>query len=72
MNQNSPRANRDHVLEAMLARGFRLTKEDLPATDAARGAISLQLSSPTEEASVTISDAGRHRSVLINRVRESK
>jgi hypothetical protein len=70
MNQNSPRANRDYVLEAMLARGFKLTREDTPA-GAAAAAISLQLSSPTEEASVTISDAGRHRTVLINRVRGS-
>ena len=70
VNQNSPRANRDHVLEAMLARGFRLTREDAPAGGAA-SAISLQLSSPTEEASVTISDAGRLRTVLINRVRGS-
>lgn len=72
MNQNSPRANRDHVLEAMLARGFKLTREDAPTTATATAtAISLQLSSPTEEASVTISDTGRHRTVLINRVRGS-
>jgi hypothetical protein len=69
VNQNSPRANRDHVLEAMLARGFRMTKEDVPAAGQETGVIMVQLSSPTEEASVTISDAGRYRSVLINRVR---
>lgn len=71
VNQNSPRANRDHVLEALLARGFRLTREDAPP-GTERGAISMQLSSPAEEASVTIADAGRYRSVLVNRVREAK
>ena len=71
VNQNSPRANRDHVLEALLARGFRLTREDAPP-GTERGAISMQLSSQAEEASVTIADAGRYRSVLVNRVREAK
>ena len=72
VNQNSPRANRDHVLEAMLVRGFRLSKEDAPAAGPQSAVISVHLSSPTEEASVTISDAGRYRSVLINRVRSTQ
>jgi hypothetical protein len=71
LNQNSPLANRDHVLEAMLARGFRLSKDDSAPAGQPGGAISLQLASPTEEATVTIADTGRHRSVLINRVRNA-
>lgn len=72
VNLNSPRANRDHVLEALVARGFRLTKEDPSPAGPERGAISMQLSAPAEEVSVTIADAGRYRSVLVNRVREAR
>lgn len=72
VNRNSVGANRDHVVDALLQRGFRLTKEDAPRDAHEASSVSLQLSSPVEEATVTISNAGAHRGVVINRVREGK
>lgn len=71
VNQNSIRANRDHLLNAMQQRGFRLVREDTPPEGPER-ALALTLSSTTEEASVTIADAGGYRTVLINRLKESR
>jgi hypothetical protein len=71
MNQNSTAANRDHVVQAMQQRGFRIVREDAPQ-DARDASVMLVMNSPTEEAQVTISDAGKYRSVLINRVKETK
>ena len=71
MNQNSTAANREHVVQAMQQRGFRIVREDAPP-DARDSSVSLVLDSPTEEAQVTIADAGRYRSVLINRLRAIK
>lgn len=62
-------ANRDHLVRALGERGFRLVSES-----AAPGgeSMSLLFASGTEEAVVTITDAGRYRSVLINRTAEPK
>jgi hypothetical protein len=72
VNHNSVRANRDHVIDAMTERGFRLTKQEGALDDKDSSSLSLQLASPAEEAAVTISDAGAYRSVVINRIREAK
>jgi hypothetical protein len=71
MNQNSTGANRDHVVQAMQQRGFRIVREDSPP-DARDASVMLVMNSATEEAQVTISDAGMYRSVLINRVKETR
>ena len=71
VNLNSVQANKDHIVAALMERGFRPAKSD-PATESRDPrVVSLQLSSPAEEASVTISDDGARRSVTINRVRDS-
>lgn len=72
VNLNGLHANLDHVIEAMAERGFRLTKQVGEAEDKEASAVSIQLASPAEEASVTISDAGRYRSIVINRIRGPK
>lgn len=61
---------RDHIVHALQERGFRVAKEDAGWADG-RASMSLALASPTEEVMVTIVDAGRYRSVLINRTREA-
>lgn len=71
VNQISTRANRDHMLNAMQQRGFRLVREDAPPEGAERS-VALTLASDTEEASVAISDAGGYRTVLINRLKEPR
>ncbi len=70
-NQAGVRSNRDHVLRVLQQRGFRLVKEQ-PSRLQGREVVQLMLDSPAEEAMVTISDAGGHRSVLINRTSDSK
>lgn len=70
VNFNSLRANRDHVVAALMERGFRPSKSDTALDDRDPTLVSMHLSSPVEEASVTISDDGARRSVVINRVRE--
>jgi hypothetical protein len=71
VNENSVSVNRDHVLQAMAQRGFRLLREDAPRERQDRS-LSLVLSSPTEDAEVTIADAGRFRSLLINRTKDAR
>jgi len=71
VNQNSTSANRDHVVQAMQQRGFRVVREETPP-DARGRSVALLLSSPTEEAQVTVADAGKYRSVLINRMKDTK
>jgi len=65
VNQNSARANRDHIVASLHERGFRVAKEG-----GEPGAVSLVFASSTEEIAVTISDAGAYRAILINRVKE--
>lgn len=72
VNRNSVRANRDHLIDAMTERGFKLTSRPGTQDDNDATSLSLQLASPAEEASVTISDAGAYRSVVINRIRDGK
>lgn len=71
VNQNSTAVNRDHVVQAMQQRGFRVVRED-SSPDASNQSISMLLSSSSEEAQVIIANAGKYRSVLINRLKESK
>lgn len=70
-NTVGTRANRDHLVRALEERGFRLVSEAAGQAQG-RDSISLMFASRTEEAMVTITDAGRYRSVLINRTAEPK
>lgn len=70
-NGNSLAANRDHLVQALRERGFALVKEDARPVRG-RSSISLVLASGAEEAIVTIVDAGRHRSVVIQRAKEHR
>lgn len=70
-NANSLQVNRDHVLKGLQDRGFRLVREDAAAVQG-HASISLVLVSGSEEASVSIADAGRYRSVVIQRTKEPK
>jgi hypothetical protein len=70
-NAMGVRANRDHVVQAMQGRGFRVTQEQ-PLVRQGRESIYLTLASVVEDAMVTISDAGSYRAVLINRTSELK
>ena len=71
VNRHSVQANRDHVAEALRQRGFRLVDGDTP-TAHSPASVSLTFVSPTEEAALTISDAGPYRAVLIHRTKEVK
>ncbi len=69
-NRSSLQANRDHLVAAMGAAGFRVVKEDShPAGE--RPAMSVQLSGSGETVDLTISDAGAYRALVINRTREA-
>ncbi len=68
-NTVGTQANRDHLVRALAERGFRLVSE---AAAPGGASVSLMFASSTEEAMVTITDAGRYRSVLINRTTEPK
>ncbi|MBC7716161.1 MAG: hypothetical protein H7143_04435 [Pseudorhodobacter sp.] len=70
-NKASAKANRDHLVNALQERGFRLVKDD-ERTVEGRAAYALTLSSVDEEAMVTVTDAGAYRAVLINRTRDAK
>jgi len=70
-NKASAKANRDHLVNALQERGFRLVKDDERAVEG-RAAYALTLSSVDEEAMVTVTDAGAYRAVLINRTRDAK
>lgn len=70
-NGNSLQANRNHVLKGLQDRGFRLVREDAVPVQG-RESISLVLVSGSEEATVSIADAGRYRSVVIQRTKEPK
>ena len=61
LNRHSLQANREHLATALQQRGFRLIGGD---------ALSFSFASPAEQAEVTLSDAGSHRSVLIHRTKE--
>ncbi len=77
VNQYSAQANRDHVVAALQDSGLRVTQEGPLAGQDKLNAVNpaapltVTLSSATEEATLTISDAGRYRTVLIHRVREA-
>jgi hypothetical protein len=71
INQASVHANRDHIVATLQAKGFGLSKEGHEmAIDAEHS--SLTFASPTEEATVTISNAGPYRAVLIHRSVETR
>jgi hypothetical protein len=70
-NNSSVQTNRDHLVGALQSRGFKVIKQEAGQLEG-REETTLSLESATEQITATIVDAGRYRSVLINRVRESK
>ncbi len=72
LNRNSVQANREHIVAALQQRGFRLVDDGGVAAASGSHAVSLSFASPAEQAELTISDAGSHRSVLIHRTREAR
>jgi hypothetical protein len=67
-NRAGLQADRDALVDQLKARGFRVVRED--TLDAGgHPALALSLSSATEEASITVTDTGEYRSMLIQRNR---
>jgi hypothetical protein len=66
INRNSTGANRDHLVSALRERGFRIVQPG-GMEDRGGAAVLLVFASLSEEAAVTISDAGPYRAVVINR-----
>lgn len=60
--------NREEVLRQLRQHGLRVVRED-KASPQGRTTLTLWAEGPHEEATITLIDAGRYRSVLINRVR---
>jgi hypothetical protein len=71
VNRNSVQANHDHLVSGLRQRGFHITDAEAGHAPPA-GAVSLSLASSTEQAMLTISDAGAYRAVLLHRTREQK
>jgi hypothetical protein len=73
-NHHSVPVNRTHVIAALQQRGFRTVRdvgnEDM-GSDMTQGAASIELTSSSEVAVVTIADAGTYRTVLVQRTREA-
>ena len=67
-NRAGVRANRDAIVDQLRARGFRVVGEDARQAGG-RESLTLTLSSPSEDAALTVSDAGAYRSLLIQRSR---
>lgn len=67
-NRVGLQANRDSLVEQLAARGFRVVREDAAETGG-REVRTLALASATEDASITVSDTGAYRSLLIQRTR---
>jgi len=61
-------ANRDALLQRLRQHGLRVVRED-KASPQGHPTLTLWAEGPREEATITLVDAGRYRSVLINRVR---
>jgi hypothetical protein len=61
-------ANRDAVLQRLREHGLRVVRED-KASPQGHPTLTLWAEGPHEEATITLVDAGRYRTVLINRVR---
>jgi hypothetical protein len=68
VNQVGVQANRDALVEQLRSRGFRVVKEDANRI-AGRETLALALESPTEDAAITVTDAGRYRALLVQRTR---
>jgi hypothetical protein len=67
-NNAGLQTNRDELLRQLRQRGLRVVRED-QATPQGRPTLTLWAEGASEQATVTVVDAGRYRSVLINRVR---
>ena len=66
VNRHSIAANRTHLVALLQQRGFRLLRSDSGES------ASLALASASEEATLTIADAGPYRTVLVQRTTEGK
>jgi hypothetical protein len=70
-NRVGVQANRDALVDQLRARGFRIVREDANQAGG-RELMSLSLVSSTEDASITVTDAGAYRSLLIQRSRRPR
>ena len=70
-NQAGLQANRDAIVDQLRTRGFRVVKEDTTHAGA-HDAVALALASATEDAAVTVTDAGAYRTLLIQRSRRPR
>jgi hypothetical protein len=68
VNRHGVGANRDHVVAALQARGFRRADDDVPATGPAA---MVRMSSAQEDALLSVGDTGPYRTVLVQRTREA-
>lgn len=70
-NKASLQANRDHLVSALASQGFKVEREELSQADG-KPALALSLASGSEEVTMTLTDTGPYRSLVINRTREPK
>jgi hypothetical protein len=68
INLDSVQANHDRIVSALRQRGFRVLGQPNESADT----MSITLSSPTERLTLTVTDAGPYRTVLIQRTKEAK
>lgn len=69
VNQIGVRANRDALVGTLRTRGFHLDREENNQA-AGHAVLSLNLSSGGEDATVTVTDAGTYRSLVLQRTRK--
>ena len=70
-NRAGLRADRDALVDQLAARGFRVVHEDT-LSSGGHDALALALASSTEDAAITVTDAGTYRSMLIQRSRRPR
>ncbi len=70
-NQVGLRANRDALVAKLRSRGFHLDREDSSQSDG-HAVVMLTLSSDNEDATVSVTDAGTYRSLVLSRARKPK
>lgn len=71
LNDADLQTNRDELVRGLRQRGLTVSREDR-ATPGPTRTLTLWAESPQEEATLTVIDAGAHRMVIVNRVREIK
>src|SRR5690606_6525161 len=70
-NRHSVQANRDHLVDALQAKGFRLQHE-LDAGPAGPAGVVLVFASSTQEVIVNVREAGEFRSIVIQQMQAAR